>query len=351
MHGDEDRMVREFAARVNDARDQASARVAYRHAFNELRSRLTLYPRPESRASAVFESAARTVRLLASRCLPLGLAVAMHLYPLCTLQCVPLPLVSPARFKRALLLRAIRNRSLILANAGSERSQGTDQPLVATQLADGIRVDGTCEYMSLGSVADIVLFRAKLADASGVVLCAADLKADSVRVGEWKFGGRMRLSDTSSVTFVDHRVPLGRYLLVPDDTALTCISDYQRSWFHLFLAEIYLARLEHSRAVWGVPRTTEHIVSLNEAARLREYSLHLLDNYSSSPDVDRLSKTTGALKLRVSLLAQSTASALRSLGDATIADAQELAADIAELGYMKSQPTADAKILRSLGVS
>ena len=55
--------------------------------------------------------------------LPLGIAVAMHLYPLCVLQCIPLPLLSFARFQRAMLLRTIRNRSLILANAGSERTR------------------------------------------------------------------------------------------------------------------------------------------------------------------------------------------------------------------------------------
>ncbi|MGH8174838.1 MAG: hypothetical protein ACREV5_01085 [Steroidobacter sp.] len=348
---DEDQRVMEFTRQVNGAGDEIASRDVYREAFKRLRLQLTMYPVASPSASATFESAANTVRNLAARCLPLAIAVSMHLYPLCALQCVPLPLLSPARFKRVMLLRTIRSRSLILANAGSERAQGADQPLIATSYEHGIRIDGTYEYVSLASVADIVFFKAKLADSDCAVLCAADLRADSVRIGKWKFSGSMRLSDTSSATFVDHRVPHGRYMLVPNDDRLGCVSDYQRCWFHLFLAEIYLARLAHLQRAWGLSRSADHIVSLNEMSRLREYSLHLLDHFSPGSDIEPLTKTTSALKLRVSLLTQSTVAALRSLDAPTAADARQLASDASELCFIKSQPTADEKILRSLGVS
>ena len=352
VHIDADQLVMRFTERVNATVDEPAARHAYRAGFDLLRSQLPMYPASGPRASTVFESAANTMRLLAARCLPLGMAVAMHLYPLCALQCVPLPLLSPARFKRTMLLRTVRNRSLILANAGSERAKGADQPLIATQCADGIRIDGMYEYMSLASVADIVLFKAKLAGSDQAVLCAADLGSDSVRIGKWKFSGSMRLSDTSSATFTSHFVPHGRYLLVPDDDDdVRCIADYQRCWFHLFLAEIYLARLEHLHRVWRLPQTAEHIICRNEMARLREYSLHLLDDFSPDSGIERLKKTTSALKLGVSLLAQSTVTALHSRDAPTAADTQQLAADAGELCYIKSQPTADERILRSLGVS
>jgi hypothetical protein len=350
VHIDEDRLVMQFTESVNAAGDEAAARNAYREGFDLLRSQLPMYPVAGPRASAIFESAASTMRRLAARCLPLGMAVAMHLYPLCALQCFPLPLLSPARFKRAMLLRTVRSRSLILANAGSERAKGADQPLFAAQCADGIRIDGTCEYMSLASVADIVFFKAKLAGSDGAVLCAADLRSDSVRIGKWQFSGSMRLSDTSSATFTSHIVPHGRYVLVPHDEGLRCISDYQRCWFQLFLAEMYLARLEHLQRVWGLPRYADHIIGLNEMSRLREYSLHLLDHFSPDADIERLRKTTSALKLRVSLMAQSTVTALRNRDAPTAADRQRLAADAGELCYIKSQPTTDERILRSIGV-
>jgi len=349
VHIDEDRLVMQFTESVNAAGDEPAARNAYREGFNLLRSQLPMYPVSGPRASAIFESAASTMRLLAARCLPLGMAVAMHLYPLCALQCFPLPLLSPARFKRAMLLRTVRSRSLILANAGSERAKGADQPLVAAQCTDGVRIDGTCEYMSLASVADIVFFKAKLADNDGAVLCAAELRCDSVRIGKWKFSGSMRLSDTSSATFTSHVVPHGRYVLVPRDEGLQCISDYQRCWFHLFLAEMYLARLEHLHRAWGLPRYADHVIGLNEMSRLREYSLHLLDHLSPGADIERLQKTTSALKLRVSLMAQSTVTALHNRDAPTAADRQRLAADAGELGYIKSQPTTDERILRSIG--
>jgi hypothetical protein len=339
IHTNEDQLVTEFIERMNGAGDGPAAREAYREGFERLRSQLEMYPVSGRHASVIFESAAKTVRNVAASCLPLGIAVAMHLYPLCVLQCMPLPLLSFARFQRAMLLRTIRNRSLILANAGSERTRGAHHSLVARQDAEGIRVDGTFEYMSLATVADAVFFKARLADSNGTVLCAADLRADSVRIGGWKFSGSMRLSDTSPVTFAGHRVPHGRYVLVADDEILRCTSDYQRCWFHLFLTEMYLARLERLHHVWRLRRSAEEIMSLNELSQLREYALRLLDDFSSGSDIQPLKRTTSAMKLRVSLMAQTTMTLLRGRGDAS------------ELCYIKSQPTADEIILRSIGVA
>jgi hypothetical protein len=349
-HTDEDRLVIELIERMSGAGDDPAGHEAFRAGFERLRSSLEMYPPSGRHASLVFESAAKTARALAAGCLPLGIAVAMHLYPLCVLQCMPLPLLSFARFQRALLLRTIRNRSLLLANAGGERTRGADPSLVARPDADGLRIDGTFEYMSLATVADVVLFKARVADGNGTALCAADLRADSVRLGGWSFSGSMRLSDTSSVTFAGHLVPHGRYVLVADDKVLRCASDYQRCWFHLFLAELYLARLERLHQVWELRRSAEEIVSLNELEQLREYALRLLDDCSAGSDLQPLTKTTSAMKLRVSLMAQSTMTALRAREQLAPTEARQLRADASELCYIKSQPTADEVILRSLGV-
>jgi hypothetical protein len=345
-----DELVGELIERVSRAADETAAREAYRQGFRRLSSQLDLYPVSGRPASVTFESAAKAARHLAASCLPLGLAVAMHLYPFCVLQCMPLPLLSLARFRRAGLLRTVRKRSLILANAGSDRSRGPHDCLIARQDARGIRVDGTFEYMSLATVADLVFFKARLADSQSTVLCAADLRTDSVRIGSWRFPGSMRLSDTSSVTFDGHLVPHGRYLLVADDDVLRCTSDYQRCWFHLFLSDIYLARLERLHHVRGLPPSSEQVISLNELSRLREYALRLLDEFSPGSDIQPLKDTTSAMKLRVSLMAQSMMAALRHLVELTPTDAEQLRAEASELSYIKSQPTADEIILRSIGV-
>lgn len=159
----------------------------------------------------------------------------------------------------------------------------------------------------------------------------------------------MRLSDTSSVAFAGHRVPYGRYVVVPDDEVLRCTSDYQRCWFHLVVADVYLARLERLHHVWRLPRSAEHILSVNELSRLREYALRLLDDCSAGSEIQTLKNTTSAMKLRVSLMAQSTAELLRAREDLTPADAQLARAEASELGYIKSQPTADDVIMRSIG--
>ena len=145
-----------------------------------------------------------------------GSPIVMHLYPLCALRCVPLPWWSAANLRRALLLRAIDRRSLILANAGSERAAGAHAPVTLTRTRDGVRVDGTYEYMSLAHVADVVMFSAPLAGSPAPMFCAADLSGESVRIGTSRFGGSMRLSDTCSVTFDNHRVPTHRCTEIPD---------------------------------------------------------------------------------------------------------------------------------------
>jgi alkylation response protein AidB-like acyl-CoA dehydrogenase len=345
----DDRLLAELVERVEGAGDGPAAREAYRHGFARLRARLEMYPAGGT-PSAIFASAARTTTALSASCLPLGVAVAMHLYPLCVLQSMPLPLLSLARFQRAVLLRTIRRRALVLANAGGERARGSEHTVVARRDGDGIRVDGTFEYMSLATVADVVLFKAPLAGGAGTVLCAADLKGDSVRIGGWRFAGSMRLSDTSPVTFTGHRVPSGRYVVVADDGVVRCTSDYQRCWFQLLLADAYLARLDRLHRGWGLTRSAEHLMSLNELAQLRQYALRLLDDHTTGSGVEPLKDTTSAMKLRVSRMAQAAMGALGELAERTPAGAPRLRADAAELGYIRWQPTADEIILRSIGV-
>ncbi len=345
--GGDDQRLEALAHEMNQGAESA-ARDAFRSVFERLKSQWAMYPSGSSPA-AIFESAAHTAGRLAAVSLPLSLAVSMHLYPLCALQCVPIPLLSAARFQRAMLLRTITDRSLILANAGSERARGLDEPVLATLRQDGVMLNGTFEYMSLASVADIVFLKARCADGDASILCAADLRADTVKIGSWKFSGSMRLSDTCSVTFRNHWVPRRRSLYVPNNEGLQCISDYQRCWFHLLLGELYLARVEHLHSKWSLTRSTDHMVSLNELSRVREYSLRLLDELDSLSKIEPLVRTTTAMKLRVSLMAQSTIEKLHELADSSAVRSQAIRADASELSYIRWQPTADEKILASLG--
>jgi len=325
---------------MSRAPEDAGWRFAYRHGFRELRAELNLHP-AESTAAATFAAAAQTARSVAADCLPLGIAIVMHLYPLCALRCVPLPWWSAASLRRTRLLHAIDRRSLILANAGSERAAGAHAPVELTRTRDGICVNGTYDYVSLAHVADIVLFSAPLAGSACTLFCAADLRSDSVRIGDSRFGGSMRVSDTCSVTFDNHHVPTDRCVVVPDESSLGCMTQYQRSWFQLLLGESYLARIERLQRQWEVPRSPAEIVSLNEVSLLKEYSLRLFDEAASSCAVDRLSRVTAALKLRISWMAQTTAARLRNLDEAAAS----------ELGFFRRQPTSDERILRSIGAA
>jgi hypothetical protein len=235
-----------------------------------------------------------------------------------------------------LLLRAIDRGSLILANAGSERATGAHAPVTLTRAGDGVRVDGTYEYMSLAHAADIVMFSAPLAGSPYTAFCAADLRGDSVSIGPSRFEGSMKLSDTCSVTFEHHRVPSHRYILIPNEGALNCMAHYQRSWFQLLLGESYRARIEHLQCRWDLPQPAEQIASLNELARLREYAVRLLDEAATPRAVESLSRVTAAMKLRISWHAQAIAAALKGIDESA-----------GELGYLRLQPTSDERILSS----
>jgi hypothetical protein len=213
--------------------------------------------------------------------------------------------------------------------------------LTLRRTTDGVLLNGSFDYVSLAHVADIVFFSAPLEGSPNTMFCAADLRGESVRIGPSKFGGSMRLSDTCSVTFDNHCVPTLRCIEIPDDGALNCMAQYQRSWFHLLLGEAYLARMEALRQQWELPRAAEFIASLNELAFLKRYSLCLMNEASSPSAVDSLSRVTAAMKLRISWLAQATSVAIR--------DRDEAAAS--ELGFISRQPTSDERILRSIGAS
>src|SRR5688500_9663510 len=101
----------------------ADWRKAYRLAIAQLRGEVDLHP-VASTPGAIFEAAAATARTVAAECLPLGLGLVMHLYPLCALRCIPLPWWSAGHYRRQRVLRDIDRHELMLANAGSERSAG-----------------------------------------------------------------------------------------------------------------------------------------------------------------------------------------------------------------------------------
>jgi alkylation response protein AidB-like acyl-CoA dehydrogenase len=317
------------------AQPDAAWHAEFGRRFDRLRAQVNLHP-AERTASATLESAATAARAVAADCLPLGIAIVMHLYPLCALRCVALPWWSAAHCRRSELLRAVDGRACILANAGSERANGAHEPVTLTRTRGGVRVNGTYDYVSLAHVADIVLFSAP--SEGGAMFCAADLRGESVRIGGGRFHGSMRLSDTCAVTFHDHPVPADRCIEVPTASALQCMAQYQRSWFQLLLGESYLARIERLHLQWNLPRPIEQIASLNELAQLREYSSRLLDDAASPRAVESLSRVTAAMKLRISWLAQATATAMRNF-DVEAAN---------ELGYLRRQPTSDERILRSI---
>ena len=315
---------------------EADWRKAYRLAFAQLRSEVELHPRGATPA-ALFEVAAQSTRAMAVESLPLAMGLVMHLYPLGALRWIPLPRFSAANLRRHRLSRTIEKQRLILANAGSERVAGTQSPVTLTPTRGGAFVDGVFDYVSLANVADLVLFNAPLSNGVSV-FCIADLRGDTAKIGTARFSGGARLSDTCSVTFQNHWITRDRFVVAPTESALGCMTLYQRSWFHLLACEAHLARIEQLRRRWNLPRTSEVLAGLNELSVMRDYALRLLNEARSVDQVDALFRVTAALKLRMSWHCQALATSLATLDPESAT----------ELTFLARQPTCDDRILSGI---
>ena len=338
--------ISNFVATISAVESEQRSRELFRLGLPGLTSQLRMYPPAGQRPSIVFEAISKEARRVASVCLPLAIALSMHWYPLCALQCASLTPFSLARIYRALLLRRVRANNLTIANAGSDRAAGIQAPVVASRVREGFRLRGTYEYMSLASVAEVVLMKARVQENGRELLCMADLRKPTAQTGAWRFSGSMRLSDTASVIFEDHLVPHGRYLVLPNSDAVQCLSEYQRSWFHLLIGEVYMSRVERLYLEHSVEGTLQDRVERNEIAHLRAYCLCLLDDFAPQRDAARLLLATSTLKLRISRRARLASEVLGQVaiqsGDAA------LRSDAAELQFIQRQPTSDHKIIESL---
>lgn len=311
-------------------------RKAWRLAFAHLRQEVDLHPNPAT-PSATFDAAAASLRTVAAETLPMAMGLVMHLYPLCALRFIPLPRWSAANYRRHRLLRDIDRQGWILANAGSERVAGSQSPVSLRRTLHGALVTGAFDYVSLANVADLVLFNAPL-DRQASLFCIASLHADTATVGEPRFSGAAKLSDTCSLRLEKHLVRNEHCVVVPTDTALGCMTQYQRSWFQLLASEAHLARLDFLRRRWQLPHSPEDMAGRNELKLLRDYALRLLDGAGVVGTIESLAGVTSAIKLRVSWKCKAMAELLRDL-DANAA---------AELLLLERQPTADDRILRSI---
>jgi alkylation response protein AidB-like acyl-CoA dehydrogenase len=329
--------LQELESAVALATGEHAKRHAFRGGFQRLRGTLDLHPAGRT-AATTFDAAASTTARVAEASLPLGIALVMHLYPLCVLRWVPLPWWTRGGHRRNRLLALIDEEELILANAGGERAGDGICTVTVSREPDGVRANGTFDYVSLASVADLVLFSAPATTGDHVVFCAAEMRRNAVSIGESRFDGRMWLSDTHSVSFEDHFVATSSSIEVPTPGPLSTMAQYQRSWCQLLLGECYLARAQRLEAQWALPGNTSRKAALNELRMMKLYARHLLDTASSASAIEELAKVSAAIKLKVSWLAQETAAALKPLDP----DSAK------ELGFLRLQPTADDRILQSL---
>ncbi len=192
--------------------------------------------------ATLYDNCFAALHALGARSIPLGVALAMHLYMLCALASIPLTEEKP-RSRRRRFLQLVADRKLIVANSGSDslyRSDNADKSATrAVRCPDGLLVTGHKTFVSLATVADVLMFTAEMEETGVVALYTALKDNPCIRLGDSPFGEAMESSGTRSVTF--------RGLRLSEDNVVSGVvvehiaaHRFQRAWFQALIPAVYL---------------------------------------------------------------------------------------------------------------
>jgi alkylation response protein AidB-like acyl-CoA dehydrogenase len=222
------------------------------HAFIERAktTNLPFLPCANDDPKTIHDNCFTALYALGTHSIPLGVALAMHLYMLCALATLPLTEEEPYT-RRQHFLRHVAAQKLIIANSGSDslhRSDNADKSATrAIRRPSGLIVTGHKTFVSLATVADLLMFTAEL-DQHGVVSLFTALKDNPlIHLGDSPFGEAMDPSGTRSVDFQDLRLPEDSIVTSGHVDHLTAHC-FQRAWFQALIPAVYLGAADAALA-------------------------------------------------------------------------------------------------------
>ncbi|MBA3772578.1 MAG: acyl-CoA/acyl-ACP dehydrogenase [Ramlibacter sp.] len=171
-----------------------------------------------------------------------GVGACMHLYMLFALATIPLPDAHLDERRKRLLLQ-IAERRLLVANTGSDavrRSDNSEQTSTAlVDLKDGTySASGAKTFLSLATVADLVLFTAGPPDAR-LCFCLAPLRDSGVVIGSSEFDSSLNMN-THGLEFKDVIIPEEMVFAPSGNEGGALFHGYQRAVFQATISAVYL---------------------------------------------------------------------------------------------------------------
>jgi alkylation response protein AidB-like acyl-CoA dehydrogenase len=206
------------------------------------RTELPFLPCAKDDPATLYLGCFTALETLGAHSVPLAVGLTMHLYMLCALATIPL-LEEAQRVRRRCFLDFLAENRLIVANSGSDsvhRANNTRQSTTsAMRTAEGLLVNGQKTFVSLATVADLLIFTAELEGRS--VSLYTTLKGNpSVQTEESPFGEQMEASGTRSVTIGELRLPEENLVTGDGGVEHAQAHQFQRAWFEALIPAVYL---------------------------------------------------------------------------------------------------------------
>lgn len=184
-----------------------------------------------------------TAMMIGAHSVPIGIAAVMHLYMLGAMATFPACDGESLR-KRETFFGVIREHRWLVANSGSDMQVRSDNAgsasMSAERMADGICLTGHKTFVSLATVADLLVFTATETATGSLLSMFAPLRGiDGIRFETSPFPAFFSETGTRGVVMERVVLPLEN-LISGGAVAFEHAHAYQRMWFSALIPAVYL---------------------------------------------------------------------------------------------------------------
>lgn len=176
--------------------------------------------------------------------IPLGVAVAMHLYMLGAMATYPLD-NRLARSRREAMLKQVLEQRWLVANSGSDTevrsADSGPASMTAEFTAGGVRIAGRKTFVSMATVADLLVFTASDRTSGIPISLFTPLRGmGGIRLEDSPFPEFLSETGTRSIVIDRVMLPLDNIISGGANVAFCNAHAYQRMWFCALIPAVYL---------------------------------------------------------------------------------------------------------------
>lgn len=260
-----------------------------------------------------------TAMVVGAHSIPLGVAVVMHLYMLGAMATYPLD-DRQAQFKRDAMFAQILEHRWLVANSGSDvevRSANAGMTSMTAEFtADGLRIGGHKTFVSMATVADLLVFTASEKASGAPISLFTPLRGvEGIKLEDSPFPAFLSETGTRSVVIDRLMLPFDNIISGGASVAFGNAHAFQRMWFCALIPAVYLGA---ATAAMSEARAFARANAVNHAP--------LADFDGVTVEFGRLALTLGAAFCGFEAVCRYIAEASRSPGAACFDQAADVAA-------------------------